>query len=235
MAVGSDEEEQIEAVKNWLDQNGTSLAITILIAVGGVFGYQTWDKSTREYAESASAVYQELREAVEVSPTGTLALGGGLNDEQRATARYLAGQLKSEYEDTTYAVFASLHLARNAADDRDWDAARSELTWALDRAEGGIKLIARLRLARVMLQQDEADAALKLLYGVEAGSLLSSVEEVRGDILAKLGRSDDARAAYQRAFETQVEGVQKPFLKMKLDDLAPVTDAVAETADQEAS
>ncbi|MEX2327847.1 MAG: tetratricopeptide repeat protein, partial [Pseudomonadales bacterium] len=42
------DEEQIEAIKKWWDENGKSILIGIVLALGGVFGYQAWDNHVRE-------------------------------------------------------------------------------------------------------------------------------------------------------------------------------------------
>jgi predicted negative regulator of RcsB-dependent stress response len=46
-------------------------------------------------------------------------------------------------------------------------------------------------------------------------------QELRGDVLVKLGRQDEARKAYQAAMSALGDGApQRGALQMKIDDLA---------------
>ena len=107
MAADTTEEEQIEAIKNWIEENGMSLVLTIVVVLGGTFGYRAWENSVRGTGEAASALYENLAQAT-TSPSGVI------SDELEATARSLGEQLKEEHENSTYAFFAALHLAKLA-------------------------------------------------------------------------------------------------------------------------
>ena len=218
MVADSTEEQQIEAIKNWINENGVSLAVSIVVVLAGLFGYNTWQTQTREAGESASAIYEELVEAVTV--TGIEAL----SDEKLATSKFLANQLKQDYKDSTYALFAAMHLAKLAVENDDLPAAASELQWVMDQEpEAGLGIIANLRLAKVKYAQQQYDAALQQLDAMPPGSHAGSYEELRGDIYYAMERMDEAREAYQRAVAAQVEA-PSPFTQMKLDDLiAPRT------------
>lgn len=80
--------------------------------------------------------------------------------------------------------------------------------------------LARQRLARVLAAQDKADEALKLLDGDADQAFLASREELRGDLLVKLGRTDDAHAAYVKAKGALAEEAAVGGLQLKIDDLA---------------
>ncbi len=133
--------------------------------------------------------------------------------------------LKSEYGNSTYAVYAALHAAKLAVNQGELDQAASELAWALDRADNRLKPIVRIRQARVQYAQGALDEALTSLDAVEATGFEVAVNELRGDILAAQGDSDAAREAYQTAYDqSQQQGMDSRFLKMKLDDLATAED-----------
>ncbi|MEX2489752.1 MAG: tetratricopeptide repeat protein [Pseudomonadales bacterium] len=209
------EEEQLEAVKNWVKENGMSLVLGITLALGGVFGYQAWQTSVRETGEEASALYDDLVATVVVNQ------GQELGEEQVSTARFLADQLKSDYQDTTYGHFAAMFMSRVAIEQGDLERAEAELKWALDHdVDTSLAHIVRPRLAAVLLAQGNPEGALALLEGIDAGAYTSSYEEVKGDIFLELGREDAAREAYQKAIDTQVEETNKPILDMKRHALA---------------
>jgi len=82
-----------------------------------------------------------------------------------------------------------------------------------------IKPIAGLRLARVLNDQGKADEALAQLGKISNDAFKAQVAEVRGDILHKQGKAEEARDAYQAAADAG--GLQSSSeLKLKMDDLA---------------
>src|SRR5690606_39802825 len=92
--------------------------------------------------------------------------------------------------------------ARLAVEAEDFAAAESVLREGVEQADDkALQEIARQRLARVLGQLDRAEEALELFSGSVSGELLAGREEVRGDLLQSLGRTADARQAYQAALE----------------------------------
>ncbi len=209
------EEEQVEVLKRWFEENGVSLVVGIVLALGAVFGYRAWENGVREQGEAASAIYEDLVAAVTATP------GAELSPELVATGKSLAEQLKKDYSDSSYAVFASMHMARLAVNAGDLEKAGDELRWALDHgARGSFETLARIRLARVLAARERFDEALEVVsVDLDPFGHKSSWEEVRGDIYYGMGRMDEARQAYQLAVNTASPDVNKPYLEMKLDDL----------------
>ena len=103
------EEEQVEALKKWWDENGRSTIIAIIIALGLGFGWQGWQKHQEQQAAAASDSYQALLQQLTVSESGA---------DTAALVR-LAEEIKAEYPRSTYAQFAALHLARLAVIESD--------------------------------------------------------------------------------------------------------------------
>ncbi|MCB1647024.1 MAG: tetratricopeptide repeat protein [Pseudomonadales bacterium] len=224
------EDEQVEALKNWLDENGTSLIIGIVLALAAVFGYQSWEKSVQQTGEAASALYENLSSVAVISPLQTL------SDEDKATATFIAEQLKTDYQDTSYAIFAAMHMAKIAVSESDLDKAEAELNWALaQKPEASLVPILNLRLAQIKFAREDYDAALKLLAG-NAGEHESSFAELRGDVYYAQGDMTRAREAYQQGLDSLTENFNKPMLKMKLEDLvAPDVSVPAEATQAAAS
>ena len=95
------------------------------------------------------------------------------------------------------------------------------MQWVLDNArEDEQKDVARLRLAGVLLDEKKHDEALKLLDTPRGASFDSLYADMRGDILALLGRRAEARAAYQTALEnSDPRSNYRPMIQVKLDTL----------------
>ena len=215
----ADDDEQLEAIKNWWNENGTSFVVTLVVAVAGIFGYQAWQNQQEASADQASVIYEDLVEAV-VSDSPLQAL----SDDDISTGRFLAGRLQDEYGSTGYARLGTLLLAKLSVDAGDLAGAEKELRWILDNGvDASLEPIVRLRLARVLLAQDETDAAYDVV-GVlsEESAFASSIAEVRGDIALAQGDERGAYDAYLRATEALPENSPRPLLEMKPDNLSPV-------------
>lgn len=205
------EDEQIAQMKEWWQRNGKPLLTGGVLALALVLGWQAWKRYEVNQAQGASVVYQQL---LETSLT---------REGQPDTAKVieLAGKLKNEFSGTHYAQYASLFVAKVAVEGGKLDDAAAELKPLIDKpADHAIGELARQRLARVLAAQDKVEEGLKLLDGEADKAWQASREELKGDLLVQLGRTDDAHAAYQKAKETLADDAAIGGLQMKLDDLA---------------
>ena len=155
------------------------------------------------------------------------------SETQRATARHLAEQLRTDYSDSSYAHFAALYQAKFAAEAQDWAAAEQVLQSVVDGADDPLLVVqAKIRLARVAQAQAKHDAALALLQIDEPGAYGAMIAELRGDILLARGERDAARTAYleaQSLLQAMEQPLPNPLLTMKIQDLAVVeSEAVRE-------
>ena len=209
--MSSSEDDELAGVKDWWQRNGKPLVAGGLLALIVVLGWQFWQRYQANQSQGASMLYQQLLETA-LTPSG-----------QADTTRVaeISGKLKSEYGGTTYAQYGSLFVAKVAVDTGKLDDAAAELKVVADKpANETLCEIARQRLAQVLAAQNKADDALKLLDGDAEKSFLASREELKGDLLVQLGRTDEAHAAYQKAKSALSEEAAVGGLQMKLDDLA---------------
>jgi predicted negative regulator of RcsB-dependent stress response len=205
------EEEQIAQFRDWWQRNGKPMLTGGALALAVVFGWQAWQKYQTNQSQGASIVYQQLLETA-LNPSGT---------PDSAKVAELAGKLKSDFGGTHYAQYGSLFVAKVAVEAGKLDDAATELKAVLDKpADATLGELSRQRLARVLAAQGKAEDALKLLEGDADKAYLASREELKGDLLVQLGRTDDAHAAYQKAKAALPEDAAVGGLQMKLDDLA---------------
>ncbi|MDP9139239.1 MAG: tetratricopeptide repeat protein, partial [Pseudomonadota bacterium] len=104
------------------------------------------------------------------------------------------------------------------------DTALTRLRWVSENgADDGLRQVARLREARVLWQQGQADAALKLLDGGDE-NFSKVTEELRGDIRLSQGDRAAARAAYEKALAgaDEEDAAARGDLQRKIDDLSDV-------------
>ena len=65
MAQPLTDEEQLQLLKNWWREQGSTLVIIVTLLVGAYFAWQWWARYQTQSTEAASAVYSELLEAVQ--------------------------------------------------------------------------------------------------------------------------------------------------------------------------
>ncbi|GAA5524978.1 hypothetical protein Maes01_01538 [Microbulbifer aestuariivivens] len=229
MADHLTEEEQIESLKRWWQENGRGIVTGVALALAGYFGFQWWQGAEREKAEASSDLYQGFIEAVNANE-------GQPNNKQLTTAKSLAQQLKEEYASRIYASQAALRLAALAANENDLESATKELQWVLDNtSEESLKLLASRRLATALAARGKPDEALQLLQGDVPAAFAALFAETRGDILLQKGDKAAAHAAYQQALAElpleQAGGAQ--LLRLKAESLAPA--ASDDSAEEDAA
>ncbi len=100
------------------------------------------------------------------------------------------------------------------------DLTRAQLQWVIEHARSDeIRSIATLRLASVLLDDNEPDAALKILEAKPHPGFEALYASQRGDVLATLKRRSEARAAYKAALEKAEAGGLRDTLRLKLEAL----------------
>lgn len=211
------DEEQVELIKNWWKENGKTLLLSVIVVLGGWFGWNTWQTSQQQQAEAASELYSQLVEAV-AQPAAQQ------TEEQKSSAVALATELKTTYAGTSYADFGALFLARFAADAGDFDAAAAELQAVVNSSKAAaVKYTAQARLAQVLIQQEKFDEALALVNTVPDPAYTVQFEDAKGDALYRKGDSAEARNAWIRARDAaQTLGLNTQPLQRKIDALAAV-------------
>ena len=209
------EEEQVEALKRWWDENGRSTVAVVVLALGASFGWRFWQDYNQQQAEIASARYDEMVATVQSVES----------EEDAAALRASAEALKADFPDSTYAQFAALHLARLDVVGGELGEAELELRWVLmQNPPVEIRQLAELRLARVIAAQGDTEGALAIVSAAEAGSYAPAYAEAEGDFQADLGNRDAAIAAYERALAESAASRSgaSQALRLKLNALSPV-------------
>lgn len=224
------EEDQIRAIRQWWERNGSSTLIGVGLALAIVFGSQWWQQQSLRASEEAASLYQQLQQAAE------RAAG---DEVQRTTALHLGEELRDKQKGNRYGDYASLLLARLYVDKQDLAAAERELRALVERhpdtAPGKLQQridallgrdvdpqlgsLARLRLARVLFADKRADEAATVLGDPAGGDFEIERQELRGDILRAKGDAAGAIAAWERAIELAKDAGGVRLVELKLEDL----------------
>ncbi|SFF54649.1 Putative negative regulator of RcsB-dependent stress response [Fontimonas thermophila] len=209
MTTHFEDEDQAERLKQWWKENWLALAGGLVIGLAAIFGWEAWQSHQDRRAQQASRMYEDLKKAIA--------------DARAQEAVRIGDALVAEYAGTPYAAGAALFLAAEAFKNGKPDEALVRLRWVREKAsDPGLRQVARLREARVLWQQNQLDAALRLLDG-DMGEFTALAEELRGDIHLAQGDRAAARAAYEKALTATAEDpAARAGLQRKIDDLADV-------------
>lgn len=207
MDVYKVEDQRIEDIKAWWRENGLSIVISVALGVGAIFGWRAWQASTLEKAQAASQLHAKMVVS--------------LRDEDNAGAKDAAAEILEKYDNTAYAVFARLTLAKLAVADGELDAAAARLRGALEQnLDESFSHVARLRLIRVLLSQGELDEAERLVAAPDQGEFAVNYDELRGDIKSAQGDLEAARSAYQQSLSKAIGGERDvSTLEIKIDNI----------------
>ena len=200
------EEQQVEALKEWWAENGKAVIAGIVLGASVIGGWTFWKGYQEKQAVIASDTFSQTMEAVSSS------------DAARALA--LADELRSDQPDTLYSAYASLAAAQVSIQNGDLDDAAKRLGWvAANAPQDDVRLIAKVRQARVVGASGDAAAGLAILPSEYPDPFVGLVEEARGDLLVLSGDENSAREAYAKA-QASTFVANREALDMKVNDLA---------------
>jgi len=199
MDIYSTEEQQAEAIKRFFRENGISLALGIIVGLGGLYGWKAYNQNQITTAEQASDAYTTLIQSDNVLTS--------------------ADTFISEHKETNYAALAAFVAAKEAVEANKLDVASEKLSWIISNVENAdLKAVAITRLARIQVALSKYDEALNTLNAPLPNAFTANVAELKGDIYNKQGNQAQARTAYEAAVDAG--GLTRnPLLQIKLDDL----------------
>ncbi|HYG31661.1 MAG TPA: tetratricopeptide repeat protein [Methylophilaceae bacterium] len=206
MAYDLEEQEQIDAFKAWWRANGNKVLVVVGVAVACFIGVQAWKSQQANQAVEASARYQEL---TQTDPADTKTIQG------------ISSELMEKYSATPYAGRAALMAAKANYRAKDIQSAKAQLDWAIKNAkETQVQAIAKLQLATLQYEEKNYDAALETLSGNIDEGFTGLYSDLKGDVLAAQGKTEDAKAAYKEALsKLDGQGKYRTYTQHKLEAL----------------
>jgi predicted negative regulator of RcsB-dependent stress response len=202
------EREQWEALKRGVRDYGPAVVAGVAIAALGLGGWRWWQARQSGMDLAAGAMYVQMENAfAQNNPT---------------QAFILLGELERRYPSSPYADQARLASARAFVQDGELGKAADELRQVMQHSPDSIlRLIARLRLARVQIAQHQASDALATLNGANPGAFAPQYAVARGDAYYAMGDKSAALAQYQLAKATDTGGqTDSGLLDLEISDLS---------------
>jgi predicted negative regulator of RcsB-dependent stress response len=206
------EDENWEELKVRLRSYAPAILSGLVIGAAIWYGWTWWGRHQEEKALDASARYEALLDTYE---SGDEAKGNTLLE-----------QLKREHPESIYVAAGQLAAAKVMVSKAELDAAASALAAVAEGKEPRFSRIARLRLARLQIEQAKYDDALATLAkDPDPGAYAGAYAHVRGDALLRKGDTAGAlreyRAARDALAKNAADGASEvtALLDLKIDDL----------------
>ena len=213
-----EEQEQLDRLKAFWKQFGNIISGVLIVVFGSIAAYNGYQWWQRDKAAQAAAMYDEVeRTAKEGDPAK---ITRAFND------------MKERYAGTTYAAQAGLLTAKTLYDKGQVNEAKAPLEWvAASAKDESYQAIAKLRLASILFESKGYEAALKLTEGLPKEFDALAFDR-RGDILLAMGKRDEAKAAFEKAYKGMEERSEyRRLLEIKLNALGmDMTKKEADTA-----
>lgn len=207
------ENEEVEELKSFWNSYGKPVFFGVLLAIVIVAVWKFWENRQITNKVKEAQNYQLL----------IFAMSQPLDKVNEADVISIVDQLQKVNPDSYYAQYAKFYLAKLAVSQNKLDDAVKALQSVLDKpADAAVAELARERLARVLLAQNKADEAFALLQAPVEKEFVVTREELKGDVLLKQGKLDDAREAYKLALKTAEADKlgNQLIIKLKLNNLA---------------
>jgi predicted negative regulator of RcsB-dependent stress response len=201
------DDEQLEAVKRAFTEYAPWILGGVVLGVGGWYGLQHYKSHKNEVAFRAADQFSQMTAALQ------------MNDPKKSLQ--IADGLIKDFPNSPYADQAQLTVARIDVESGKSADAVAPLTQVMNNSKDTeLQQIARLRLARVLIDQGKPDDAIKLLGAGTPGSFAGRYHEVHGDALYAKKDIPGATAEYNAALGASDGGAEAAMLQLKLADLA---------------
>ena len=211
-AYDLEEQEQLDEIKAWWKTYG-NLVINLITAIAIAFAsWQGWNWYQKNQAAEASAVFYALQNAVA--------------EKDIPRIKLIGGEILEKHSRTSYAGLAALTTAKAMLDAEDLQTAKIQLTWAAANASDEIRDLAKLRLATILLDEKEFDAALAQLARSDTPAFEARFADTRGDILLTQDKKADALREFELAktkldsSNVQPNNIYRQLLEQKINSLA---------------
>lgn len=209
MAYDLDEQEKLDALRAWWDRYGTLVAVAVFVIVAAIVGWRGWQWYEGHKANQAMGYFEALQTAAAQE-----------GEESISRIQAASATLRDDFPESGYTSRGVLVAATALIERGQLDAAHDQLQWLASRSnDPAMSALAKLRLAGVLLEQQQYEPALEQLSSAPA-SFEALYADRRGDILLAQGKIDEARAEWQRAMTAFGTDPIAQIVQLKIDAIA---------------
>lgn len=225
----NDEQQSLGALK----QYGGYIVSAIMLVLAGYFGWTYWQNHGGNIDTAAANDFAKIQsDQNNIETLTTQAATDTKAQAQLTTAQTNLGkdlgEFVAKHDNSVYTWQALMLQAKQQTDKNDLKAAAATLQKAsqLTLKDEGLKAIAILRQAQVLLSDNQADAAQKRLQSPLPAAFEASKLEILGDIANQQGDKKSAINHYQKAWQlieqrnqTNPNPQDRALLRIKMESL----------------
>ncbi len=205
MEIYENENEQLEAVKRFFAENGKALVVGVVLGIGALVGWRYWNNHQSDSMMVTSLSYEKTVSGV-----------SGENPASLAPAEKFAAENKN-----AYGALAAMDLAQQYADKNELAKAAEQLQVGISNTkDANLQALLSMRLARIQIQQKQADAALKTIETIKGEGWTAIVADLRGEALLSKGDKQGARDAWSKGTQSDASPALREMMQMKINNLS---------------
>ena len=205
MEVYDNENDQVDALKRFFAENGKALAVGVVLGIGALVGWRFWNGHQDASAREVSLAYQNVTSVMKADKPESIT----------AVENFVSSNKN------TYGALAALDVANQLVGKNDLSAAATQLQTGLaNTSDDNLKALINLRLARIQVQQKQADDALKTLDSIKGDGWTAMVADTRGEALLSKGDKQGARDAWSKGVASGTSPALREMMQMKINNLS---------------
>lgn len=210
MAYDLEEQEKLDALKDWWDRHGTLIVAIVVLIAASILGWRGWQWYERYQAQQAMGYFEALESAAK-QPL----------EDQDALARLEAASkvLRDDYAKSAYTSRGVLVAATSLYERGEAEQAKEQLRWLINTAHDSVATaVARLRLAAILLEEGEYEQGLEVL-AKDAPGFEALYADRRGDLYYAQGDIEQAKKQWDVALSDLQGQPVASMIRLKLDAL----------------
>lgn len=210
MAYDLEEQEKLDALKDWWDRHGTLIVAIVVLIAASILGWRGWQWYERYQAQQAMGYFEALESAAQ-QPL----------DDQDSLARLEAASkvLRDDYAQSAYTSRGVLLAATALYERGAAEQAKEQLEWLIKTAHDPVvTAVARLRLAAILLEEEAYEQGLAVLAH-EAPGFEALYADRRGDLYYAQGKRAEAKKQWDQALSALHGQPAASMIRLKLESL----------------
>ncbi|MBX7229784.1 MAG: tetratricopeptide repeat protein [Burkholderiaceae bacterium] len=202
-----DEQEKIAELKAFWGKFGNSITWLLTLIFAALAAWYGWQWYERSQALQAGVIYEQLEQAIK--------------EKNLSAIKDSAGKLLESYGSTAYGQMAGLQAAKSLLEGNDAKSAKAQLQWVAAHAKDeSYRIIARVRLAGILLDEGALEEALKLLNPSPLPVLEPLVLDRKADVLVAQNKLEEAKSVYLQAYNKLNErDAMRNLIRAKLESI----------------
>lgn len=183
-----EEQEQLDQLKHFWKQYGNAITWVLIVVLAAFAGWNFYQYWQRNQSTQAAALFDEVDRSIRAA------------DSAKVERVFL--EMKNRFGNTIYAQQSALLVAKQYVDSGKPDQAKTALIWlAEESSDKAFQALAKLRLAAILMDEKNYDAALVMLNGDFPASFDGLVADRKGDAMMLEADKVKAIAEYEKAWQ----------------------------------